>query len=76
VELSYGGLRLKMEAAAAAPDQQPFDVKLPTVGMTVRAVPRWAHPVDECGEWWCGVELATPGVDAARTWRSLVDMLN
>jgi CheY-like chemotaxis protein len=76
VELSYGGLRLKMEAAAGAADPQPFDVRLPTLGMTVRAVPRWAHPVDECGEWWCGAELATAGVDAARTWRSLVDSLN
>jgi DNA-binding response OmpR family regulator len=76
VEMSYGGLRLKMEAAAAtAGDSQPFDVKLPTVGMTVRAVPRWTHPVDEHGEWWCGAELALPG-DDARTWRSLVDSLN
>jgi DNA-binding response OmpR family regulator len=75
VELSYGGMRLKMEAAAAA-DAQPFDVKLPTVGMTVRAVPRWSKPIDDCGEWMCGAELSLSGLDDARTWRSLVDSLN
>ena len=75
VEMSYGGLRLKMEAAAAA-DAQPFDVKLPTVGMTVRAVPRWSTPIDDCGEWLCGAELSLPELEDARTWRSLVDSLN
>jgi len=75
VELSYGGMRLKMEASAAG-DSQPFEVRLPTVGMTVRAVPRWAHPIDDRGEWWCGAELASAGADDARTWRSLVDSLN
>jgi DNA-binding response OmpR family regulator len=75
VELSYGGIRLKMDAAAAG-DPQPFDVKLPTVGMTVRAVPRWSTPIDDCGEWLCGAELTLSGLDDARTWRSLVDSLN
>ncbi|HMF98913.1 MAG TPA: response regulator [Vicinamibacterales bacterium] len=76
VELSYGGIRLKMDASAAPGDPQPFDVRLPTVGMTVRAVPRWASPVDDHGEWWCGAELALHGADDARTWRWLVDTLN
>jgi len=76
VELSYGGMRLKMDAAAAG-DSQPFDVKLPTVGMTVRAVPRWSSPIDDdCSEWMCGAELALSELDDARTWRSLVDSLN
>ena len=75
VEMSYGGMRLKM-AAAAAGDPQPFDVKLPTVGMTVRAVPRWASPIDDRGDWWCGAELSLNETDDARTWRSLVDSLN
>ena len=75
VELSYGGIRLKMDAAAAD-DSQPFDVKLPTVGMTLRAVPRWSTPIDDCGEWMCGAELSLAGLDDARAWRSLVDSLN
>jgi DNA-binding response OmpR family regulator len=75
VEMSYGGMRLKMDAAAAG-DRQPFDVKLPTVGMTVRAVPRWSSPIDDCAEWLCGAELSLPELDDARTWRSLVDSLN
>jgi CheY-like chemotaxis protein len=76
VELSYGGIRLKMDAAAAPGDPQPFDVRLPTVGMTVRAVPRWASPIDDHGDWWCGAELTLPGADDARSWRWLVDTLN
>jgi len=76
VELSYGGIRLRMDAAAASDDPQPFDVRLPTVGMTVRAVPRWTSPADDHGEWWCGAELALAGADDARTWRWLVDTLN
>jgi len=63
--------------AAAAGGSQPFDVKLPTVGMTIRAVPRWSSPIDDdCGEWLCGAELALSELDDARTWRSLVDSLN
>jgi CheY-like chemotaxis protein len=76
VEMSYGGLRLKLEAGAAAGDPEPFDVRLPTVGMTVRAVPKWAQPIDERGDWFCGAELTLPAGDASRTWRSLVDSLN
>jgi len=76
VELSYGGIRLKMDAAAAPGDPQPFDVRLPTIGLTVRAVPRWASPIDDCGEWWCGAELTLAEADDARTWRWLVDTLN
>jgi FixJ family two-component response regulator len=75
VELSYGGIRLKMDASAAPGDPQPFDVSLPTVGMTVRAVPRWACPIDD-GEWWCGAELTMPEADDTRSWRWLVDTLN
>jgi DNA-binding response OmpR family regulator len=76
VELSYGGLRLKMDAAATPGGPQPFDVRLPTVGMTVHVLPRWASPVDDHGEWWCGAELTMPEADDRRTWRSLVDTLN
>jgi DNA-binding response OmpR family regulator len=76
VELSYGGLRLKMDASAGLPDPQPFEVRLPTLGMTVRAVPRWACPTDEGGQLWCGAELSLPCADAARSWRLLVDSLN
>lgn len=75
VELSYGGLRLEMprspENTAAA-----VDITFPTLGLSVKAVPRWSKPTQTGGAWWCGAAIAIAGLKATRTWRSIVDSLN
>jgi CheY-like chemotaxis protein len=74
VELSYGGLRLEMTAAPAE-GLSPLEIELPSLGMSVMAVPRWLRPVEDGGSWWCGAEIALPGSDAARQWHYIVDSL-
>jgi DNA-binding response OmpR family regulator len=75
VELSYGGLRLEM---TAAPDdvRDPIEIELPSLGLQVKAVPRWSRPVEEGGFWWCGAEIALAGPEAARQWHGIVDALH
>ena len=75
VELSYGGLRLEM---TAAPDdvRALIEVGLPSLGLSVKAVPRWSKPVEEGGSWWCGAEIALAGSEAARQWHCIVDSLH
>jgi DNA-binding response OmpR family regulator len=75
VELSYGGLRLEM-ADALDETRVPVDIWLPSLGLSVKAVPRWSRPADPVECWWCGVEVALPGYDTTRTWRWIVDSLN
>jgi CheY-like chemotaxis protein len=74
VELSYGGLRLEM-SAAPADVAAPIEIELPSLGLNVRAVPRWSRPVEEGGSWWCGAEIALMGIEAARHWHGIVDAL-
>jgi CheY-like chemotaxis protein len=75
VELSYGGLRLEM---TAAPDDvlSPIEIELPSLGLSVKAVPRWLKPGEEGGSWWCGAEIKLTGSDAAKQWHYLVDSLH
>jgi CheY-like chemotaxis protein len=75
VDLSYGGLRLELEGSPADV-QEPMDVDFPTLGLSIKAVPRWTKPVDEVqGSWWCGAEVAPGDSEALKTWRGLVDSL-
>jgi hypothetical protein len=75
VELSYGGLRLEM---TDAPEdiRALVEIVLPSLGLSVKAVPRWSKPVEEGGSWWCGAEIALTGSDAARRWHHIVDSLH
>jgi len=75
VELSYGGLRLEM-AESPGDTEATIDIRLPTLGLSVRAVPRWSKPVEDNGSWWCGAEIAATGSDAAQAWRWIVDSLH
>lgn len=74
VELSYGGLRLEIPGSPGNM-KSPFDIRLPTLGLSVKAVPRWSKPVEDGGSWWCGAEIALAGSDATGTWRLIVDSL-
>lgn len=75
VEMSYGGLRLHLERPPGGASG-PFEVKMPSLGVSVQAVARWIRMSDDDSSYWCGAELAHPSVDDARTWRRIVDSLN
>jgi len=75
VELSYGGLRLELDRRPT-PARTPIEIELPTLGVSIKAVPRWSRLTDEGIAWWCGVEVAPASWDAARRWRRIVDSVN
>ena len=75
VDLGYGGLRLEMPASREE-IQGSIDVRFPTLGLSVTAVPRWSKPSEDSGSRWCGAAIADAGADATRTWRRIVDSLS
>jgi DNA-binding response OmpR family regulator len=75
VDLSYGGLRLELEGSPAEV-KGPMDVDFPTLGLSIKAVPRWTKPVEAQGSWWCGAEVAQENSEARQTWREVVDSLS
>jgi CheY-like chemotaxis protein len=74
VDLSYGGLRLELEGSPADV-KEPMHVDFPTLGLSIKAVPRWTKPVEAQGSWWCGAEVAPGDSEARQTWRGVVDSL-
>jgi DNA-binding response OmpR family regulator len=75
VELSYGGLRLELPGSPADL-KTPMEVALPTLGLSIKAVPRWTTPIEAQGTWWCGAEIAAGDSEAQQTWREVVDALS
>ena len=75
IELSYEGLRFEVEKPAVA-GRGALDIRLPTLGLAVKATPRWSKPIDDGESWWCGAEIALLDVDDAQSWRRIVDGLN
>ena len=53
-----------------------MDVDFPTLGLSIKAVPRWTKPVEAQGSWWCGAEVSPEDSEARQTWRGVVDSLN
>lgn len=70
VDIGYGGLRL--ECAHPPADAERMDVSLPSVGIVVKGVLRWAQPTPDKHSWLCGFELDTLATDT-RQWRRVVD---
>jgi DNA-binding response OmpR family regulator len=75
VELSYGGLRLEMTESPGEA-LAPLEIRLPTLGLSVKAMPRWSKPAEDGASWWCGAEIAPVGSDDAYAWRWIVDSLH
>jgi DNA-binding response OmpR family regulator len=75
VDLSYGGIRLSLDHPLSGTDT-PIEIRLPGLGVSVQAVPRWERASSDGGSWSCGAEVALPTAAAARTWRRVVTSLN
>jgi DNA-binding response OmpR family regulator len=75
VDLSYGGLRLELEGSPAEV-KEPMDVDFPTLGLSIKAIPRWTKRVEAQGSWWCGAEVAPEDSEDQQTWREVVDSLS
>jgi ActR/RegA family two-component response regulator len=73
VDLSYGGVRLRLNVrVSGAPDDRQM-LALPSAGVAVRARPVWVLGAGPDGPWWCGVEVEAPDPAADRAWRAFVD---
>lgn len=70
VDIGYGGLRLECNRPPAAAER--MDVSLPSVGMVVKGVLKWAAPTPDKHSWLCGFEVDTLATDT-RKWRRVVD---
>jgi DNA-binding response OmpR family regulator len=75
VDLSYGGLRLELPESPADL-KAPLEVAFPTLGLSIKAVPRWTKPVEEQGAWLCGVEVTPGDPEARQTWQGVVDSVH
>jgi DNA-binding response OmpR family regulator len=75
VDLSYGGLRLELPVSPSDL-KAPIDVAFPTLGVSVKAVPRWTKPTEAQGSWLCGAEVTPGDHEARQTWQGVVDSLN
>jgi DNA-binding response OmpR family regulator len=73
VDLSYGGVRLRMSRRVSGRADAAQTLALPDVGISLHARPVWTQGAGPDGPWLCGVEVqeADPGVN--RTWRAFVD---
>jgi DNA-binding NtrC family response regulator len=69
------GLRLVMTRSPDG-DRKPIQIKFPSLGLSVIAVPRWSKPLEDGLSWWCGAEIEMARTEDATTWRSIVDFLN
>jgi len=73
VELSYGGVRLKLPQSVGM-GRSAIEIGFPTLGVSVPIKPRWTTPSHD-GGMVCGAEVVPEGADAMRHWRWIVDSL-
>ena len=73
VELSYGGIRLKLSQSAGI-GRSSIEIGFPTLGMSMPITPRWTAASRDGGTL-CGAEVSPDGPDAMRHWRWIVDSL-
>ena len=51
----------------------PMDVTFPTLGVSIKAIPRWTKPIDAEGSWLCGAEVTPEDPATRQTWQGVVD---
>jgi CheY-like chemotaxis protein len=72
VDVSYGGLRMRMSEPLGDPMPEPQPLTLPGLGLTVCGRPIWAREAGPTGPWWYGIEL-DDAASANDAWRAFVD---
>jgi len=77
VDVSYGGVRLKLQSAASrsadgrVPDS--FDIVFPEKDFSLRAARIWATHDSQSGGWLCGVDVSQSDSHQLQRWRDFVD---
>lgn len=73
VDVSYGGLRLRLNQPIGEDARHPQRLALPALGLAVRARPVWNRGAGPTGPWWYGIEVDEPYWEANLAWRAFVD---
>jgi len=77
VDVSYGGVRLKLQSAATRPpdDRIPdsFEIVFPEQDFSLRAARIWAAHDSQTGGWLCGVDVSQSDSQQLQRWREFVD---
>jgi hypothetical protein len=73
VDVSYGGLRLKVPAATAIP--AAFEIAVAGIGLELEVQSVWSTVAPEANVLLCGATLVSDSTPAAQTWRTIVDRL-
>ena len=74
VDVSYGGLRLKIPKSTAL--QPVFPVELAGIGLQFDVQTVWCCPSDNSNYMVCGAAIEPDQAAAANTWRTIVDRLS
>jgi DNA-binding response OmpR family regulator len=77
VDVSYGGVQLKMPSVSTAlPKGDPlfdFDIVFPNLDISLHAARVWAMPDSESGGWLCGADISRNDSRELVRWREFVD---
>ncbi len=77
VDVSYGGVQLKMPSVSAGPpkDDPPFDfdIVFPNLEISLHAARVWAMPDTDTGGWLCGADISGNDSHDLLRWREFVD---
>lgn len=77
VDVSYGGVRLKLPAGRPTPtSEEPpvvFDIVFPELELSLRAQQVWTSPDGPTGTWICGADISGNDSSQFERWRDFVD---
>ena len=77
VDISYGGVRLKLPPLPAEPSKSApppaFDILFPQMDVSLHGARVWASPDNAAGGWLCGVDISQSATDDLQRWRDFVD---
>jgi DNA-binding response OmpR family regulator len=76
IDVSYGGVRLKLQSASRPPDERvpdSFDIVFPDQAFSLRAARIWAAHDSQTGGWLCGADVSQSDSLQLQRWREYVD---
>jgi DNA-binding response OmpR family regulator len=76
IDVSYGGVRLKLQSAARPTDErvpESFDIVFPDQTFSLRAARIWAAHDSQTGGWLCGADVSQSDSQQLQRWREFVD---
>jgi DNA-binding response OmpR family regulator len=76
VDVSYEGVRLKLQTPAAPADgrvPESFDIVFPEQDFSLRAARIWAAHDSQTGGWLCGADVSQSDANQLQRWREFVD---